>query len=253
MWPSCISESIEKRRDCQVAPQRPAHCDTVRCICIAWGHHFLSAIADPIRSRRGRPSKADTAAIDVKILDAAWDAFVEFGFEAATMEMIAERAGVGKATLYLRHSAKADLLRATTSHRRTMWRQESMREDWMLGDTLEQRLTSYAINVLRWSAHPEVLAVRHLVQGTRGEAAAIARELDRINRDSMLLRLAHEIAVHSARDRSLAGKPYDIARMFIGMLESLIDRDSTDDRDPARQRAIATQVVAIIMRGRAEW
>jgi AcrR family transcriptional regulator len=44
-----------------------------------------------------------------RIVDAAVDAFAEHGFRTTTMSHIAERAGVGRATLYLYYSGKAKI------------------------------------------------------------------------------------------------------------------------------------------------
>jgi AcrR family transcriptional regulator len=56
---------------------------------------------------RGRPRSAEAHRA---ILDAALDLFVEQGFEAMSMEGIADRAGVGKTTIYRRWPSKEDLI-----------------------------------------------------------------------------------------------------------------------------------------------
>ena len=48
-------------------------------------------------------------AVDERILDAARSLFAERGYHATTMEAVAERAAVGKPTLYRRWSSKAEL------------------------------------------------------------------------------------------------------------------------------------------------
>jgi AcrR family transcriptional regulator len=55
----------------------------------------------------GRPRKPETNAA---ILDAALDLFGEVGYEGMTVEAVAARAGVGKATIYRRWSSKDDLI-----------------------------------------------------------------------------------------------------------------------------------------------
>lgn len=55
----------------------------------------------------GRPRKPETNAA---ILDAALALFGEVGYEATTVEAVAARAGVGKATIYRRWSSKDDLI-----------------------------------------------------------------------------------------------------------------------------------------------
>ncbi|MFI7127879.1 TetR/AcrR family transcriptional regulator [Nonomuraea sp. NPDC050153] len=56
---------------------------------------------------RGRPRAPET---DTAILRAALELFVERGVEAASIEQIAKRAGVGKLTVYRRWSTKEDLI-----------------------------------------------------------------------------------------------------------------------------------------------
>jgi AcrR family transcriptional regulator len=55
----------------------------------------------------GRPRKPETA---TAILDAALAVFGEVGYEGMTIEAVAARAGVGKATIYRRWSSKDDLI-----------------------------------------------------------------------------------------------------------------------------------------------
>ena len=55
----------------------------------------------------GRPRKPET---DAAILDAALALFGEVGYDGMTVEAVAARAGVGKATIYRRWSSKDDLI-----------------------------------------------------------------------------------------------------------------------------------------------
>lgn len=57
----------------------------------------------------GRPRSAEA---DQAILDAAVELFTEHGYDGLSMERVAERAGVGKATIYRRYPTKADLVLA---------------------------------------------------------------------------------------------------------------------------------------------
>jgi AcrR family transcriptional regulator len=60
----------------------------------------------PVR-RRGRPRRA---AVGKAIIDAALELVAERGFQAATMDAIAARAGVGKNTIYRRWDSKEELI-----------------------------------------------------------------------------------------------------------------------------------------------
>ena len=60
-----------------------------------------------VARRRGRPRSAEA---DVAILEAAVELFAEVGLEGLTVEGVAARAGVGKATIYRRYQGKVDLV-----------------------------------------------------------------------------------------------------------------------------------------------
>ncbi|TGO06723.1 TetR/AcrR family transcriptional regulator [Serinibacter arcticus] len=66
-----------------------------------------TARADAAPSRR--PGRRRDAAKDAQIVDAARQLMVERGFDAVTMDDVAERAGVGKATVYRRWASKVHL------------------------------------------------------------------------------------------------------------------------------------------------
>src|SRR5216683_2243787 len=68
----------------------------------------------PARSRRGRPRDS---AVDEAILNAAVDLLAEAGYARLTMDQIAARAGVGKASVYLRWPNKVALVAAAIQHR----------------------------------------------------------------------------------------------------------------------------------------
>src|SRR2546429_3765232 len=68
----------------------------------------------PERSRRGRPRDPG---VDEAILSAAVDLLAEVGFSRLTMEQVAARAGVGKASVYLRWPNKVTLVAEAIQHR----------------------------------------------------------------------------------------------------------------------------------------
>ncbi|HEY3723139.1 MAG TPA: TetR/AcrR family transcriptional regulator [Acidimicrobiia bacterium] len=62
---------------------------------------------EDIRVRAGRPRDP---ACDAAILQATLDLFAEHGYGGVSMDGVAARAGVGKATIYRRYSSKAELV-----------------------------------------------------------------------------------------------------------------------------------------------
>src|SRR6266851_5959752 len=66
-----------------------------------------SLTGEPERSRRGRPRDP---AVDEAVLTAAVDLLAEVGYARLTMDQVAARAGVGKASVYLRWPNKVALV-----------------------------------------------------------------------------------------------------------------------------------------------
>lgn len=70
------------------------------------------ATVTPLR-KRGRPRDASA---DARIIDAAAELYLERGFDAMTIDAVALRAHVGKATVYRRWASKEELATAAIQH-----------------------------------------------------------------------------------------------------------------------------------------
>ena len=68
-----------------------------------------TSLAARPRVRSGRPTKAAAAQRDERLLEIATRMFMEQGFEATSIDALAEAASIGKATLYARYADKAAL------------------------------------------------------------------------------------------------------------------------------------------------
>jgi AcrR family transcriptional regulator len=114
-----------------------------------------------------------------RILEAACAVFMEDGFQAATIDEIAQRAGLSNGAIYYNFDSKADLLMA------------------LLDARLEER-----IEVMRRTLAPEKLA------GRGGDVLAVeARAMSRSVREEQAWRLlVLEFTVHAARTPALQPK-----------------------------------------------
>jgi AcrR family transcriptional regulator len=72
----------------------------------------MTATTDAEARRPGRPRSAEA---DEAILEAAVDIFAECGLDGLTVEGVAARANVGKATIYRRYPGKVDLVIAASN------------------------------------------------------------------------------------------------------------------------------------------
>jgi AcrR family transcriptional regulator len=159
--------------------------------------------------RRGRPRDAGAREA---ILDATLELLAERGFHATTMDAIAERAGVGKNTIYRRWSAKDDLIIDAFSH---------FTADLELragpGDDVYARLLDHSRSLSRLYADP--LASR-LIPGLLGElqrdpafADAYAKRVVKPLREPVVALL--ELAKERGELRPDAD-PEQIADMLVG-------------------------------------
>lgn len=76
---------------------------------------MVDANADPGRNKRAGPGRPRSARADAAIRDATLDVMAEGGYAALTMEGIAGRAGVGKATLYRRWKSPEEVIVAAVT------------------------------------------------------------------------------------------------------------------------------------------
>jgi AcrR family transcriptional regulator len=73
------------------------------------------------RSAGGRPTRAAAELRDERLIEVAANLFMERGFEGASIDAVAEAAGVSKPTVYARYRDKADLFRAVLQRRIQLW------------------------------------------------------------------------------------------------------------------------------------
>jgi AcrR family transcriptional regulator len=79
------------------------------------GHAGKGCADSPARG--GRPTKAAAAERDERLLEIAAQMFMRDGFDATSMERLAEAAKIGKATLYARYADKSQLFAAILRRR----------------------------------------------------------------------------------------------------------------------------------------
>jgi hypothetical protein len=125
------------------------------------------------------------------------------------------------------------------------------RPDWVVGDTLEQRLGNFSRTMLRWVRSNEASAFKVLISATRGGAPDVARTTQEVGRLWLLNRLEHEIREYSLRDGMPAKHPRataeTLAMLLLGfMVWKQFDRITDRDID-----TFANDAVELIMRGRA--
>ena len=115
------------------------------------------------KPRRGRPTAAQTAAIEKTILTTAKDMFLEQGYDAVAMEVIAAKAGVAKGTLYSRYPSKEALFEAIVKFCVNEWSDQASKADAKLNGPLLDVLKYHARTIARSQLNPEIQAFQRLL------------------------------------------------------------------------------------------
>ena len=95
---------LQRPGACKLSPA--ASCDEQLLVLI------LKKSIDPIQRRRGRPPAAQAHDLEERVLAAATTLFLERGFGRTTLDLVAQKAEVGKSGLYARYPDKAALFAA---------------------------------------------------------------------------------------------------------------------------------------------
>lgn len=204
------------------------------------------------KPRRGRPTADQAAAISRTIIAAATEAFLADGYEGASMEAIAMRAGVPKSTLYKRYPDKKKLLRTVLRERLDAW-SIAARDD-VMGDDLEARLKHYAATMLQRAMSMELRAVLNLVASAWSGPEEAAARRDVIGYSAMQERLVREIRSFGPRRGVFARDPEQVAVTLMAMLTGWLQWEAPAHGDAdAEAVRFANAAVELILRGSDAW
>jgi AcrR family transcriptional regulator len=169
------------------------------------------------RSKTQSESARDAAPARQRILEAAFAAFMEYGFAATSTLEIATRAKVSKRALYEEVGNKDEMLVACIAERaRRMQIPADLRE---LEDrpTLKRMLAAFGAQLLHETTDPTVVAVFRLAIAEAITAPAVARALEATAVGPTRAALRNVMARARAA-RLLDGEPGEMADCFAGLL-----------------------------------
>jgi AcrR family transcriptional regulator len=161
--------------------------------------------------------ESDETAVRARILDAAFAAFMESGYAAASTLEIATRARVSKRELYALVGNKQEMLIACISARA---RRFQVPADFPVPhdrETLAQVLASLGTQLVREITDPTVIAVFRLAIAEAVHAPEVARTLDSIGRETTRAAL-RQIMARAKESELLTGRPAELAEQFGGLL-----------------------------------
>jgi AcrR family transcriptional regulator len=160
---------------------------------------------------------SDAAAVRGRILTAAFAAFQERGYAAASTLEIATRARVSKRDLYALVGNKQKMLIAAIGHRAKRLQAPADMPPLRDRATLAHVLTVFGAQLVREVSDPAVVAVFRLAIAEASRAPEVAHTLDSLGRETS--RAALRQIMTQAREAGLIdGRPPELAEQFSGLL-----------------------------------
>lgn len=212
-------------------------------------------VGSPMPNRRtGRPPNKKAGQIDEAILSAARDLFLSAGYEATSMEAVAQAAGVSKRTLYARHSTKEALMKSVVEDRVQRWSTEASAGNVDLPDDFSERLKRYAQILMESLGNPEVRQFDRLILTTASRFPEIAQSFYEIGYNYELRFLTGEIIAGTKNDPAPPVDPERAARQLLSMIQGWRRTEETI-REVSREEAarFAADAVDVLLRGRESW
>ena len=194
-----------------------------------------------------------------RILGAAFDAFVEHGYEKTTTIEIATRAKVSKRELYALVGNKQEMLAACIRSRAQRLRMPVEMPEAKSREGLATALAAIGEVLLREVSDRAVIAVFRLAIAEAVRAPEIARSLDQIGREAG--RSALRTVLSQARAAKLVdGDPAEMAERFAALLWGdlmlnllmRIEQQPTEREMRRRARAAAAALLELYPRRRSE-
>lgn len=236
--------AAESSAECSQEPGPPADYSTKVAA-------YLPAQFKPMR---GRPTVDQAAAISQSILNAAAELFLSKGYEATSMEAIAESARVPRSTLYKRFPSKLLLLQAVTRERVAQWEAIGGQGYQPLSNDLETRLKQHAEQVLYGANSDDVRAFMRLTAGSWEGAAEIRQILNEVGYNAMVIFLEKEIRTFCQADGANLKDARMVAEALMAMLTGWLSARQQDAGvSPKEAQAFAHVAVELLLHGRSAW
>lgn len=193
------------------------------------------------RKPRGRGRPRDPAKLEA-ILDAAYDLFLDRGIAATPMDLVAERAGVSKMTVYANFQDKPALLAAVFDRRRKTMHLPDLPVGSNLNLSLE-RLAEFGELIVSVLTRPEIVRETRLMAECAADQPRLASVFYTAGRGEILKRVAlllkglTERGVLAIDDPELAAD--QLIGAWLGMTET---RQGLGVTGPPSSNAIAKRV-----------
>ncbi len=163
----------------------------------------------------GRP--ADPAKAEA-IVGIAWEMFLAHGVEGTSIEAIAERAGVSKATLYKHFADKTGLFRAGVAREMRMIEMaQTASGDQITPATLEDTLIAFGMGIIGFLVSDHAVDFYNSLSGELRRHADLAQAFHEMGPGRTRANLAAMLAAAAARGELLVDDPEQAAEHLFGL------------------------------------
>jgi TetR/AcrR family transcriptional regulator, mexJK operon transcriptional repressor len=154
-----------------------------------------------------------------KILAAAAEAFLEFGYAGTSMDIVAQRARASKTTLYTRFASKEELFAATISAYCIHHGME-LQLDEMLRQPPEKVLCRIGRNFVDLILSPQAVRMEQIITGEAPRFPEVARIFHEAGPQRTINVVARYLAEAAARGQLSVADPQFTARQFLMSLKA---------------------------------
>jgi AcrR family transcriptional regulator len=127
-------------------------------------------VTEHSRGRRGRPANQ---ALGQTIVDAAYELFVEYGFQATTLDKVAQRAKVSKLSIYRHFENKEALFSAAIAARCHQFAPQVLFEG--VDGSAEDQLMAVGSSLLRTLLSPDVRRVEAMIMADNPNQKSLSK------------------------------------------------------------------------------
>jgi AcrR family transcriptional regulator len=180
------------------------------------GPHVVVKLAKTLSD--GAPNAGADKSARERVLNAAFSAFMEHGFEGASTLEVATRAKVSKRELYALFENKQAMLAACINERAKRMRLALKLPPPHDRRSIEKTLVLFGTAILLGVSNASVLAVFRLAISESKHSPEVARVLDENGRKANHAALAQFLALAQAKKLIGPGKPETIATSFFALL-----------------------------------
>ncbi len=185
-------------------------------------------MSDPLqkkirRGTGGRPSQEEAIRRDARLIEIAAGMFMERGFDATTIDAVAEAASVGKATLYARYKDKGELFAAVFQRQIDRWLAVSAPDEVPAGRA-EDVLVALGRRMVAAALTPEAIAINRIVSAQASRFPLLARMVHREGWQRSNASIAI-VLDHLVREGQIAVDDLELAAdLFIGLVAGRLTR-----------------------------